>query len=251
MNDRSEASGELTGKIALVTGASAGIGAATAAALSRAGASVALGGRRTDRLGALAESLPGASLPIELDVTRQGSVDEAIDATVSRFGGLDIVVNNAGVMYTGMVAGGDTDEWERMVRTNLLGNMFVARAALPHLLTSRGIIVQTSSTAARLPGAGSGAYSATKAGVNAFSEALRQEVTQQGVRVVVLEPGFVATELVDHISDPAMRAMAAQLQQSMTTLQPDDVAAAVLFAVSQPPHVAISELMIRPTDQIQ
>lgn len=250
MNDGTLKRSELDGLVALVTGATSGIGWAVASALSAAGASVAVGGRRTDRLAELATTLSGRVLPVQLDVTDESSVEAAIDATVAEFGHLDVLVNNAGVMYVGGVLGADTGEWERMTRTNLLGNMLVVRAALPHLLASKGTIVQTSSTAGRIAAAGSAAYSATKAGVNAFSEALRQEVTAQGVRVVVVEPGFVTTELVDHISDPAMRSMAADLQNSMTTLQPDDVAAAVLFVVAQPAHVSVSEMMIRPTDQV-
>ncbi|WP_420369395.1 SDR family NAD(P)-dependent oxidoreductase [Curtobacterium sp. L1-20] len=242
---------DLQGKVALVVGATSGIGWAVASALSGAGASVAVAGRRADRLAELAASLSGPVLPVELDVTDADSVEAAVAATVAEFGHLDVLINNAGVMYIGGVLGGDTAEWERMIRTNLLGNMLVVRAALPHLLSARGTIVQTSSTSGRLSTAGSGAYSATKAGVNAFSEALRQEVTGAGVRVVVIEPGYVTTELVDHITDPAMRAMAAEMQETMTTLQPGDVAAAVLFAVAQPQHVSVSELLIRPTDQLQ
>ncbi|MDF2989642.1 MAG: family NAD(P)-dependent oxidoreductase [Microbacterium sp.] len=251
MEQQESKSVALEGMVALVVGATSGIGWSVASALSRAGASVAVGGRRADRLGELASSLAGPVLPVELDVTDEASVEAAVAATVTEFGRLDLLINNAGVMYIGGVLGADTVEWERMIRTNLLGNMLVVRAALPHLLATKGTLVQTSSTSGRLSTAGGGAYSATKAGVNAFSEALRQEVTAAGVRVVVIEPGFVTTELVDHIADPAMRSMAAEMQAAMTTLQPEDVAAAVLFAVTQPKHVSVSELMIRPTDQVQ
>lgn len=251
MTEHLPTTSDLDGTVALVTGASSGIGREVATVLSRAGAAVAIGGRRIDRLEALASSLDGKILPLSLDVADEASVHAAVQATVAEFGRLDFVINNAGVMYTGGINGGNTDEWSRMVRTNLLGSMLVARATLPHLLEARGTLIQVSSTAGRLPSAGGGPYSATKAGVNAFAEALRQEVTAQGVRVVPVEPGLVETELVDHISDPAMRAMAAQLQDSMTTLQPADIAAAVLFAVTQPHHVSINELLIRPTDQLQ
>jgi NADP-dependent 3-hydroxy acid dehydrogenase YdfG len=126
-------------------------------------------------------------------------------------------------MLSGPIAGADLTEWETMVSTNLLGTMYVTHAALPHLLQSKGTVVQTSSTSGRIASAGGAVYSATKFGVNAFSEALRQEVTAEGVRVVLIEPGFVATELASHISSPEMRAMAQEMQDSMRTLQPDDM----------------------------
>jgi NADP-dependent 3-hydroxy acid dehydrogenase YdfG len=136
-----------------------------------------------------------------------------------------------------------------MVETNLLGSMYAVHAALPHLLESKGAVVQISSTSGRTSSAFSGVYSATKFGINAFSEALRQEVTQQGVRVVVVEPGFVSTELASHITDPAIQAMAKTMAESIRTLQPEDIAGAVVYALTQPDHVAVNEILIRPTDQ--
>ncbi|WP_260256131.1 SDR family NAD(P)-dependent oxidoreductase [Streptomyces sp. 840.1] len=236
-------------KVALVTGASSGIGRATALALSKAGARVAVGGRRVDRLASLAAEAPGDVLVLELDVTDPGSVQDAVTATVERFGALDIVVNNAGVMLGGAILGADITEWTRMVETNLLGSMYTVHSALPHLLAAKGAVVQISSTAGRISSAASGAYAATKFGVTAFSEALRQEVTEQGVRVVVIEPGFVSTELTSHITDPVMRAAAKDMARSIQTLDSDDIAAAVLYAVTQPAHVAVNEILIRPTDQ--
>ncbi|MFD7439717.1 SDR family NAD(P)-dependent oxidoreductase [Streptomyces sp. NPDC059861] len=241
----------LEGKVALVTGASSGIGQATALALSKAGANVVAGARRTDRLEALAKDAPGETLPLTLDVTDQRSVTDAVAATVGHFGALDIVVNNAGVMLSGMILGADTREWTRMVETNLLGSMYVVHAALPHLLRSKGAVVQISSTSGRTASPASGAYAATKFGINAFSEALRQEVTTQGVRVVVIEPGFVSTELTSHITDEAMQAAAKNMAESMRTLQSEDIAAAVLYAVTQPEHVAVNEILVRPADQTQ
>ncbi|MFC4112181.1 SDR family NAD(P)-dependent oxidoreductase [Nonomuraea zeae] len=242
-------SNTLNGKVVLVTGASSGIGEATALALSAEGARVAVGGRRADRLEALVRKAPGEMLAVELDVTDQESVRAAVARTVEHFGALDILVNNAGVMLAGPIAGADTTEWTRMIDTNLLGSMYLVHAALPHLLERKGAVVQVSSTSGRIASAGNGAYAATKFGVTAFSEALRQEVTAQGVRVVVVEPGFVATELTDHITDPAMRAAARSMAASMRTLQPDDIANAVVYAVTQPEHVAVNEILIRPTDQ--
>ncbi|MFC7384002.1 SDR family NAD(P)-dependent oxidoreductase [Sphaerisporangium rhizosphaerae] len=242
-------SDSLHGKVVLVTGASSGIGEATALALSKAGARLAVGARRADRLAGLAGRAPGEVLTLDLDVADEASCRAAVAAAVEHYGALDGLVNNAGVMLSGPIAGADTSEWTTMVRTNLLGTMFTTHAALPHLLRSKGTVVQISSTSGRVASAGGGVYSATKFGVNAFSEALRQEVTAQGVRVVVVEPGFVATELTSHISDPAMRAMARRMADSMRTLRPEDVAGAVLYALAQPGHVAVNEILVRPTDQ--
>ncbi|WBQ01914.1 SDR family NAD(P)-dependent oxidoreductase [Kribbella sp. CA-293567] len=239
----------LEGRVVLVTGASSGIGRATALALSGAGARVAAGARRVDRLKLLAEAAPGEVLPLDLDVADQQSVQAAVAATVARFGRLDTLVNNAGLMLNGAILGADTTQWTRMVETNLLGSMYAVHAALPHLIEAKGAVVQISSTSGRTSSAMSGAYSATKFGVNAFAEALRQEVTTLGVRVVLIEPGFVSTELAGHTTDPALQAMAKAMAESMRTLQPEDVAGAVLYALTQPDHVAVNELLIRPTDQ--
>ncbi|MEU0037736.1 MULTISPECIES: SDR family NAD(P)-dependent oxidoreductase [unclassified Streptomyces] len=242
-------SNTLEGRVVLVTGASSGIGRAIAIALSKAGARVAAGARRADRVRSLAADAPGEMLALELDVTDPQSVRDAVEATVERFGALDVLVNNAGVMLSGQILGADTTEWTRMVETNLLGSMYAVHSALPHLLRSKGAVVQISSTSGRASSAASGVYSATKFGITAFSEALRQEVTEQGVRVVVVEPGFVATELATHITDPAIRTMAKNMAESMRTLQAEDIAGAVLYALSQPEHVAVNEILIRPTDQ--
>ena len=201
--------GALDGRVALVTGASSGIGWATAVALAEQGAAVAAGARRVERLEELRTQVEGAGgrlLPLELDVTDADACRAAVDRTVAELGGLDVVVNNAGVMLLGPVVGADTSDWRRMVETNLLGLMHVTDAALPHLLEAgRGDVVQMSSVAGRTVSAGSGVYNATKWAVNAFSEALRQEVTQRGVRVTLVEPGAVATELTDHITSEEAR----------------------------------------------
>jgi NADP-dependent 3-hydroxy acid dehydrogenase YdfG len=239
----------LEGKIVLVTGASSGIGQATALALSKAGAKVAVGARRADRLKLLAEDAPGEVLALDLDVTDQQSIQNAVAATVEHFGRLDALVNNAGIMLSGMILDADTTEWSRMVETNLLGSMYAVHAALPHLLESKGTVVQVSSTSGRIASAAGAAYSATKFGITGFIESLRQEVTTQGVRVVVVEPGFVSTELASHITDPAIQAMAKQMAESMRTLQPEDIANAIVYALGQPDHVSVNQLLIRPTDQ--
>ena len=244
-------SNTLEGKVVLVTGASSGIGQATALALSKAGARVAVGARRADRLKVLAEDAPGEILALDLDVTDQQSVQDAVTATVEHFGSLDALVNNAGIMLTNPILGADTTEWKRMVDTNLLGSMYAVHAALPHLLESKGDVVQISSTSGRTASAASGVYSATKFGINAFSDSLRQEVTALGVRVVVIEPGFVSTELASHITNPAIQELAKSMADSIRTLQPDDIARAVVYALTQPHYVAVNEILIRPTDQTQ
>lgn len=238
------------GKVALITGASSGIGRSVAHALAADGYRVAVGARRLDRLRELDQDSAGTILPLKLDVTDYASVEKAVSDTVKEFGRLDVLVSNAGLMLNGMIAGADIREWERMVSTNLLGSMYVVRASLPHLLETQGHIVQVSSTSGRISTVGSGVYAATKFGVTAFSESLRQEVTTRGVRVTVIEPGFVATELTTHLTDPSMRAAAAEMAEAMRTLQPGDIAEAVLFALRQPEHVAVNNIMIRPTDQV-
>lgn len=242
---------ELQGKVALVTGASSGIGRATALALSSAGLRVAVGARRTDRLSSLEGSALGEVMSLPLDVTSYDSVSQAITQVVERFGRLDALINNAGLMQNGMILGADIREWERMVDTNLLGSMYAVHAALPHLIETKGHIVQVSSTSGRIASLGSGVYAATKFGVSAFTESLRQEVTTRGVRVTLIEPGFVSTELTTHITDEAMRQKASEIAGSMRTLEADDIAEAVLYALRQPEHVAVNSILIRPTDQVQ
>ena len=244
--------GQLDGQSALVTGASSGIGRAIAVALAREGAHVAVGARRQERLAELADevkALGARVLTLDLDVTDQGACRSAVQDTVDEFGGLDILVNNAGLMLLGQVEGADTEDWRRMLNTNVLGLMYLTHAALPHLLDRRGAIVQMSSIAGRIARLGSAVYAASKFAVNAFSESLRQEVTSRGVRVIVMEPGVVNTELREHITQPAARERMAATAASMRQLQPDDIAAGVCYALSQPEHVSVNELFIRPTDQ--
>ncbi|MDP9398747.1 MAG: SDR family NAD(P)-dependent oxidoreductase [Actinomycetota bacterium] len=244
--------GRLDGRVALVTGASSGIGEATATALAGEGAAVAIGARRADRLEALVRKLGeqgGRGLALELDVTDEAACRAAVARTVEEFGGLDILVNNAGVMLLGPLEDADTEDWRRMISTNVLGVMYMTHAGLPHLLERRGDVVQLSSTAGRTVNRGSGVYNASKWAVNAFSESLRQEVTARGVRVTLVEPGAVATELRTHISHEQTRTSISQWAESMRQLRSEDVAAAVLYAVTQPAHVSVNEILLRPTDQ--
>jgi NADP-dependent 3-hydroxy acid dehydrogenase YdfG len=248
-------SAALAGKVALVSGASSGIGEATAVALGRAGASVALGARRKDRLDALAERLRGEGvtvLALELDVTDEAACQAAVARTRSELGGLDVLVNNAGVMLLGPIVGADTEDWRRMVNTNVLGLMYLTHAAVPGMVEQgAGEIVNISSVAGRQARVGAGVYNASKWAVNAFSESLRQEVTAKGVRISLVEPGAVATELVDHITHPGAKQGAEKMRESMRELQSEDIANAILYVVTQPAHVAINEVLIRPTDQVR
>jgi NADP-dependent 3-hydroxy acid dehydrogenase YdfG len=243
----------LTGKVALVTGASSGIGEATAVALAEAGAAVAIGARRRDRLDALAGKLRegGASvLQLGLDVTDEEQCRTAVARTREELGGLDVLVNNAGVMLLGTIVGADTEDWRRMLHTNVLGLMYMTSAAIDGMVEQgSGDVVNVSSVAGRVARKGAGVYNASKWAVNAFSESLRQEVTTKGVRISLVEPGAVATELTDHITQPRAKAASQEMYTSMRALQAEDIARAVLYVVSQPPHVAINELLVRPTDQ--
>jgi NADP-dependent 3-hydroxy acid dehydrogenase YdfG len=243
----------LEGRVALVTGASSGIGQATAVALAEAGAAVAIGARRKDRLDALAGRLRdgGATvLQLDLDVTDEQSCVDAVRRTREELGGLDVLVNNAGVMLLGTIVGADTEDWRRMLHTNVLGLMYMTHAAIEGMVEQgSGDVVNISSVAGRVARLGSGVYNASKWAVNAFSESLRQEVTGRGVRISLVEPGAVATELRDHITQPEAKAAAETMYTSMRALQAEDIARAILYVVTQPPHVAINEVLVRPTDQ--
>lgn len=242
----------LAGKAALVTGASSGIGEATALALAAAGASVAVVARRADRLETLAGKIGqagGKALQLRADVTQAAEIDRIVAAALAEWGRLDILVNNAGVMLNAPIAEASSDEWRHMIELNLLALMNLTKAALPHLKASAGHVVNIASVAGRVANPGASAYAATKFGVVAFSEALRRETIADKVRVTVIEPGLVSTELGDHITNPSARAGLAQRQAELEPLLADDVAGAVLYAVTQPARVSVNEILIRPTGQ--
>ncbi|MGV1048379.1 MAG: SDR family NAD(P)-dependent oxidoreductase [Solirubrobacterales bacterium] len=252
------ASTDLDGTVALVTGASSGIGEATARRLSAEGAAVAVVARRGDRLAALAaeiEAAGGRALRVEADVSDRAEAEAAVRRTADELGRLDVVVNNAGVMLLGPIADSPVEEWEQMVAVNLLGLLYVARASLPHLLAAaegeRGVadLVNISSVAGRVARVGSGVYNATKHGVGAFSESLRQEVASRQVRVSLIEPGAVATELSSHNREE-IREQIAQRFSDVERLQAPDIADAIDYVVTRPAHVAINEALIRPTGQV-
>jgi NADP-dependent 3-hydroxy acid dehydrogenase YdfG len=248
----------LEGTVALVTGASSGIGEATAAALAAEGAAVAVVARRRDRLDALAGRIRdsgGTAEVIEADVTQRASVEAAVAGAVRALGRLDLVVNNAGVMLLGPAVNAPLEEWRRMVDLNLSGLLYVSHAATPHLLSAAerpprrvADMVNISSVAGRVARSGSAVYNATKWGVNAFSEALRQEVAGRHLRVGLIEPGAVATELSSH-NRPEIRETIQQRFAGIERLQSADIARAVLYMVTQPRHTAVNEILIRPTEQ--
>jgi NADP-dependent 3-hydroxy acid dehydrogenase YdfG len=249
----------LDGTVALVTGASSGIGEATARALAAQGAAVAVAARRKERLDALAgeiEAAGGRALVIEADVTAREQAIEAVERTVAEHGRLDTVINNAGVMLLGPIVDAPLEEWERMVALNVNGLLYVAHAALPHLLRAAvhdprrvADLVNVSSVAGRRAMVGSGVYNATKFAVNAFTESLRQEVTARHVRVSVIEPGAVATELSSHLRDGVREEV--QSSFDFDRLESDDVADAIAYVVTRARHVAINEVLIRPTEQVR
>lgn len=248
----------LSGTSALVTGASSGIGQETARQLAALGATVALVARRADRLDALAKEITGAggrACVIVADVTQREEAEKAVARAVGEFGSLDILINNAGVMLLGPILDAPVEEWERMVEINILGLLYCAKAALPHLLeraenSPRAVadIVNISSVAGRVARLGSGVYNATKFAVGAFSESLRQEVTRRYVRVSLVEPGAVATELAGHNRPEIQETLKARFAQ-MQRLEASDVADAISYVVTRPRHVAVNEILIRPTDQ--
>jgi len=245
--------GKLDGKVALVTGASSGIGEATALALAEEGAMVAISARRADRLEDLAkriEAKGGKVKALVADVAQEDQAREMVVAANAAFGRLDILVNNAGVMLLGPIADADTEDWRRMIQTNVLGLMYATHAALP-LMRAQGTghVVNISSVAGRTARAGAGVYNASKWGVGAFSESLRQEVYKDKIRVTIIEPGAAATELTQHITHSESKKQYEDFVQGMTPLESEDIAAAILYAVIQPARVNVNEILIRPTDQ--
>jgi NADP-dependent 3-hydroxy acid dehydrogenase YdfG len=248
----------LESTVALVTGASSGIGAATAAALAAQGAAVALAARRKDRLDALAASIRdqgGTALVLEADVTDQQQAAGAVERTVAELGRLDTLVNNAGLMLLGPVVGAPLQEWQQMVQINVLGLLYCAHASLPHLLYAAASgprqvadMVNISSVAGRVARSGNAVYSLTKHGVGAFSEGLRQELADRYVRVSLVEPGATATELASHNRPEVLDAIRNQFGQRM---EADDIADAISYIVTRPRQVAVNEVLIRPTEQVR
>ncbi len=246
--------GSLEGRRAAITGASSGIGEATALALASEGASVALGARRKDRLDELAGRIDadgGKAVALEADITSEEQARGFVEGAAEALGGLDILVNNAGVMLLGPIEGTDTEEWRKMIGVNLLGLLYCTQAALPLLRDGgNGHIVNLSSVAGRVASLGSGVYNMTKWGVTGFSESLRQEAANSGIRVTCVEPGFVDTELQGHNANPiVVEAIEKMREQTGEVLRAEDIAAAIVHALAAPQRVNVNEILVRPTGQ--
>src|SRR3954454_5033142 len=241
----------MSDRVAVITGASSGIGEATAKLLSKEGYAVVLAARREDRIKALAEEIGDGALAVATDVSDEASSNALIQAAKKEFGRVDVLVNNAGVMLLGPITGADTEHWRRMVDVNVLGLMYCTHAALPIMQEQgSGHIVNVSSVAGRVARLGSGVYNATKWGVGAFSESLRQEALNYGVRVTIVEPGFVDTELQGHNELPVVvETIKKSMEEIGKVLEADDIANAIVYAVQQPEHVSINEVLVRPTKQ--
>jgi NADP-dependent 3-hydroxy acid dehydrogenase YdfG len=244
---------DLSGQVVAVTGASSGIGEATALACARAGAAIALAARRADRIQALADRITeeGArAVAVPTDVGEEAQAQAFVERARSELGRLDVLVNNAGVMLLGPIENAPTEEWRRMIHANVFGVLYCTHAALPLMRAQgSGHIVNVSSVAGRIARAGSGVYNLTKFGVGAFSESLRQEAVGLGVRVTLVEPGAVATELSGHNRPEVLEQMAKRFQ-GVTPLAAEDIADAVLYAIGQPQNVSVNEVLVRPSGQV-
>ncbi len=243
----------LQGKVAIITGASSGIGYATAMALSRAGAKVAVGARRTDRLEVLKNEITkngGDVLVQKLDVTKKSDCDSFVDAVVKKWDTVDILVNNAGLMPLSFFKNLKVDEWDKMIDVNIKGVLYSTAAAIPYMIAKKsGHIINISSVAGRIVFPAGTVYCATKHAVTALSEGLRQEFSQRGnIRVTCVEPGVVATELTNTITDESLKAFV-EMSKKMVALNAEDIANAIVYAVESPAHVNVNEILIRPTAQ--
>jgi NADP-dependent 3-hydroxy acid dehydrogenase YdfG len=244
-------SGSLAGRVALVTGASSGIGQAAAIALAEAGASVAVSARRADRLQELVskiEAVGAKALALPGDIADEKVATSIVAETVKQFGRLDILVNSAGIIQAGNVENADIDEWRRVFEVNLIGSLCTCKAAIPHMRAlGHGDIINISSTSARRAANRFLSYSASKFSLNAMTEGLRQVVCSEGIRVCAIEPGATATEVFEGVSDLKQReVMRAHITKS-GAMKPEDVAAAIIFVVTLPAHVNIPQMQIRPT----
>jgi NADP-dependent 3-hydroxy acid dehydrogenase YdfG len=236
-----------SGRVAVITGASSGIGEATARMLAADGHRLVLLARRSDRIEALAKELDNGSIAVEADVTDRGSITAAAERVNTELGGADILMNNAGVMLLAPFSSDQQAELRQMIEVNLLGAITATEVFLDQLRSAGGDLINISSVAGRTARPGNAGYAATKWGMNGWSESLRQEL-QPDVRVIVIEPGAVATELTDHITHPETKAGAEQMYEQ-TSISAQDVAEVIAFAVSRPHNVSLNEILIRPTGQ--
>lgn len=244
----------IAGKIALVTGASSGIGAATARKLAAEGMTVGLAARRHDRLNALVSEITkagGRAIPLVTDVTDLVSCQEAAKSLIAQFGRIDVLVNNAGLMPLSSVDSLKVDEWQQMVDVNISGVLNATAAVLPQMIAQHsGHIFNMSSIAGRKVFTGLAVYCATKAAVTAFSDGLRMEIgPKHNIRVTCIQPGAVKSELYDHITDADYRKQMDDLAASMTFLEGEDIADSILFALKSPARMDVAELFVLPTEQ--
>jgi NADP-dependent 3-hydroxy acid dehydrogenase YdfG len=243
---------DLSGRVVAVTGASSGIGEATALACAEAGAAVSLAARRSERIEALAERIQaggGRAIAVQTDVGEEQQARSFIERTHDELGRIDVLVNNAGVMLLGPILGAPTEEWRQMIHANVYGVLYCSHAALPLMADQgSGHIVNVSSVAGRFAREGSGVYNLTKFGIGAFSESLRQEGVRYGLRVTLIEPGAVATELPEH-NRPEVQQQIKQVLADVEPLTAEDIARAVLYAIAQPANVSVNELLVRPSGQ--
>lgn len=243
----------LKNKVAIVTGASSGIGEATARSLASCSIKVALVARREERLKELASEIEkngGSAIVIKADVSKAEEIDKIVETTINKWKRVDILVNNAGVMYLGPIAGANTNEWRKMIDLNLTGLMLITHAVLPYMQDQKsGHIINISSVSGRVTSSRSAVYSATKFGVGAFSEGLRQEVYKENIRVTTIEPGAVLTELANHVTHTESRERLKSWVAGMEALSSEDIANSIIYAISQPGNVNVNEILIRPTEQ--
>jgi NADP-dependent 3-hydroxy acid dehydrogenase YdfG len=250
--------GTLAGTVALVTGASSGIGEATALALAKVGAAVALVARRRERLDSLRDRIVadgGTAIPVDADIAERQQAEAAVERVVAELGRLDTVVNNAGLMRIGPAAEADPDDWDAMLSVNVQGLLYTSRASLPHLIRAagdspRGVadLVNISSTGGRVARPGTSVYALTKFGIGAFSESVRQEVLGKRVRVSLVEPGRVDTEISSQLP-PESRAAVDRQSAEIEMLRAGDIADAVMFVVTRDRRVAVNEILVRAAEQ--
>jgi len=243
----------IKGKVAIITGASSGIGYATALALSKAGTKVAIGARRTDKLKKLGDEIKqngGEVFSQKLDVTQKSECDSFVDTVLKKWGSVDILVNNAGIMPLSFLKSQKVDEWDQMIDVNIKGVLYCTSAVIPHMREKKsGHIVNLSSVAGRIVFPSGSVYCATKHAITAFSEGLRQELSvRSNIRVTCIEPGVVSTELVNTITDETLQSFV-EGAKKMQALQAGDIANAILYAVESPDHVNVNEILVRPTTQ--
>ena len=237
-----------TSRTAVITGASSGIGAATARALAADGYRVALLARRADRIDALAAEIGNGAIALPADVTDRDALVAAADRVQAELGGADVLVNNAGIMLLAPFSSAQRSDYRAMVEVNLLGAITATDVFLDQLKDGGGDLINISSVAGRTARASNGVYAATKWGINGWSESLRQELLPD-VRVTLIEPGVVDTELPSHITDEETR-KTVQQGYDVATVKPEEIADVIAFALARPRHLAINEILLRPANQL-